>query len=110
MDQKIGVLESQIDDLNDNCQILEQENKTLKETNQFLKQMNKDIKQKHQRRATSSNTIDDDMLVLSKAQSVKNNSFIELADEMKKNFANGGEFTGRMAYDQKFTNKVEYFK
>lgn len=46
---KIGFLESQIDDLNDNCQLLEQENQTLKQTNKFLKKMNVDIQSKHQR-------------------------------------------------------------
>lgn len=46
---KIGFLESQIDDLNDNNQILEQENQALKDTNKFLKKLNLDIQSKHKR-------------------------------------------------------------
>jgi len=40
MTGKIGLLEARLDDVQDNCQILEQENKALKETNDFLKKMN----------------------------------------------------------------------
>ena len=46
MNLKIGLLETQLDDMNDSCQILEQENKALKETNEFLKKMNLENKSK----------------------------------------------------------------
>lgn len=65
---KIGFLESQLDDLNDNCQFLEQENKALKETNQFLKKMNLDIQSKHQRTFYAS-VLDDNSIGPNKSRS-----------------------------------------
>lgn len=91
---KIGFLESQLDDLNDNCQLLEQENKALKETNNFLKKMNLDIQSKHQRTFYAS-MLEDHSIGPTKTRSFVSNSFIELANEMKKTYSNGGDLTAK---------------
>lgn len=109
MTGKIGLLEARLDDVQDNCQILEQENKALKETNDFLKKMNLNQRSK-QKQTVYTSTIEQHTSVsgVTQTQSYVSNSFLELAEGMKNT---GSDFASphkkkEVVYDQNITKHM----
>lgn len=100
--------------MNDNNSVIEQENKALKDANKFLKKLNLDIQSKHQRNLYSS------MLEMGPKAKTSNtgasSNFIELANEMKKNFTSmdltpprKNEFTNTTYHNRTVSKQIETY-
>lgn len=71
--------------------------------------MNLDIQSKHNQRTFFASVLDDHSIGPHKSRSQVSNSFIELANEMKKTYSNNGDIVARKSTDEEVIYEQNVF-